>query len=166
MFKNVSIFYESVKWCSKAYFYQIQKNPVELSCYIIREVSPSQELKGPVSLCSETSLSQHTSFQTREDVGSTLVYLLSQVQLFVNPWIAACQSPLSSTISRICSNSCPFSWWCYLTVSSSAAPFFCLQFSQHQSLFQWVSSSHQVAKVFELKFQQQSFQWILRVDFL
>ena len=47
MFKNVSIFYESVKWCSKAYFYQIQKNPVELSCYIIREVSPSQELKGP-----------------------------------------------------------------------------------------------------------------------
>ena len=48
-----------------------------------------------------TSLSQHTSFQTREDVGLTLVvYLLSQVQLFVNPWIAACQSPLSSTISQ------------------------------------------------------------------
>ena len=27
-----------------------------------------------------------------------------------------------------CSNSCPLSWWCYLTISSSAAPFFfCLQ---------------------------------------
>ena len=28
---------------------------------------------------------------------------------------------------RICSNSFPLSWWCYLTISSSAAPFFCLQ---------------------------------------
>ena len=36
--------------------------------------------------------------------------------------------------------------------------------SQHQGLFQWVSSSHQVAKV--LEFQHQSFQWIFRVDFL
>ena len=38
--------------------------------------------------------------------------------------------------------------------------------SQHQGLFQWVSSSHQVAKVLELQLQYQSFQWILRVDFL
>ena len=30
--------------------------------------------------------------------------------------------------------------------------------SQHQSLFQWVSSSHQVAKVLELQLQHQSFQ--------
>ena len=35
--------------------------------------------------------------------------------------------------------------------------------SQHQGLFQWVSSSHQVAKVLEL--QHQSFQWIFRIDF-
>jgi len=28
----------------------------------------------------------------------------------------------------VCSDSCPLSWWCYLTISSSAAPFsFCLQ---------------------------------------
>ena len=38
--------------------------------------------------------------------------------------------------------------------------------SQHQGLFQWVSSSHQVAKVLELQLQQQSFQWICRTDFL
>ena len=38
--------------------------------------------------------------------------------------------------------------------------------SQHQSLFQWVSSSHQVAKVLELQLQHQSFQWIFRIDFL
>ena len=37
---------------------------------------------------------------------------------------------------------------------------------QHQGLFQWVSSSHQMAKVLELQLQHQSFQWIFRVDFL
>ena len=45
---------------------------------------------------------------------------------------------------------------------SSPSPAFSL--SQHQGLFQWVSSSQQVAKV--LEFQRQSFQWIYRVDFL
>ena len=38
--------------------------------------------------------------------------------------------------------------------------------SQHQSLFQWVSSSHQVTKVLEFQLQHQSFQWIFRIDFL
>ena len=37
---------------------------------------------------------------------------------------------------------------------------------QHQGLFQWVSSSHQVAKVLELQLQHQSFQWLFRTDFL
>ena len=35
---------------------------------------------------------------------------------------------------------------------------------QHQGLFRWASSSHQVAKV--LEFQHQTFQWIFRTDFL
>ena len=38
--------------------------------------------------------------------------------------------------------------------------------SQHQGLFQWVSSLHQVAKILELELQDQSFQWILRTDFI
>ena len=38
--------------------------------------------------------------------------------------------------------------------------------SQHQDLFKWVSSSHQVAKVLEFQFQHQSFQWTLRTDLL
>ena len=38
--------------------------------------------------------------------------------------------------------------------------------SQHQGLFKWVSSSHQVAKILELQLQNQSFQWIPRTDFL
>ena len=38
--------------------------------------------------------------------------------------------------------------------------------SQHQGLFQWVSYSHQVAKVLECQLQHQSFQWTLRTDIL
>ena len=38
--------------------------------------------------------------------------------------------------------------------------------SQHQSLFHWVSSSHQAAKVLEFQLQHQSFQWTPRTDLL
>ena len=38
--------------------------------------------------------------------------------------------------------------------------------SQHQGLFKWISSSHQVAKVLEFQLQHQSFQWIFRTEFL
>ena len=41
-----------------------------------------------------------------------------------------------------------------------------LNLSQHQGLFKWVSSLHQVAKVLEFQFQHQSFQWTLRTDLL
>ena len=37
--------------------------------------------------------------------------------------------------------------------------------SQHQGLFQWVSSLHQVTKVLEFQLQHQSFQWIFRTNF-
>ena len=49
-------------------------------------------------------------------------------------------------------------------LSSPFPPAFNL--SQHQGLFKWVSSSHQVAKVLEFQLQHQSFQWIFRIDFL
>ena len=38
--------------------------------------------------------------------------------------------------------------------------------SQHQSLFQWVNSSHEVAKVLEFQLQHHSFQRNPRVDLL
>ena len=41
-----------------------------------------------------------------------------------------------------------------------------LNLSQHQGLFQWISPSHQVAKVLEFWLQHQSFPWIFRTDFL
>ena len=47
-----------------------------------------------------------------------------------------------------------------------SSPFPAFILSQHQGLFSWVGSSHQVAKVLELQLQHQSFQWILRIAFL
>ena len=47
---------------------------------------------------------------------------------------------------------------------SSPSPAFYL--SQHPGLFQWVSSSNQVAKLLELQLQHQSFQRIFWIDFL
>jgi len=41
-----------------------------------------------------------------------------------------------------------------------------LNLFQHQGLFKWVSSSHQVAKVLEFQLQHQSFQWKPRTDLL
>ena len=48
-------------------------------------------------------------------------------------------------------------------LSSPSPPAFNL--SQNQGLFQWVSSSDQVAKVLELQLSYQSYQWIFRTDF-
>ena len=50
---------------------------------------------------------------------------------------------------------------CYPLSSPSPLAF---NLSQHQGLFQWVSSLHQVAKILQL--QHQSFQGIFRTDFL
>ena len=57
-------------------------------------------------------------------------------------------------------NSCPLSQ----SLSSPSPPTFSV--SQYQGLFQWVSSSHEVAKVLEFQLQHQSFQWTLRTDLL
>ena len=75
--------------------------------------------------------------------------------------------PCPSLSPGVCSNSCPLSWWCYLTTSSFASLFSFLQhLSQHQGLFQRVWSPHQEAKILELQLQLQSFQWVFTLDFL
>ena len=63
--------------------------------------------------------------------------------------------PCPSLSPGVCSNSCPSSQWCHPTIS------FSFDLSQHQGLFQWVGSLHQVAKILELQLHHQSFQWIL-----
>ena len=62
---------------------------------------------------------------------------------------ASRQGSLPFTVSETCSNSCLSSRWWHPTISSSFLPAFHL--SQHQGLFQWVGSSHQLTKEFELQ---------------
>ena len=75
--------------------------------------------------------------------------------------------PCPSPTPGVYSNSCPSSRDVIQPshpLSSPSPPAFNL--SQHQGLFQWVSSSHQVRKVLEFQLQHQSFHWIFRADFL
>ena len=97
------------------------------------------------------------------------VQSLSHVQLFANPWTTACQATLSITNSQSSLTQTHVHW-----VGDAIQPSHPLSslspttfnLSQHQGLFKWVSSSHQVVKVLELQLQHQSFQWIFRTDFL
>ena len=75
--------------------------------------------------------------------------------------------PCPSPTPRACSNSCPSCWWCHPIISSSVVPSHpAFNLSQHQGLFQWVSSLHQVAKRLEFQLQHQPYQWIFKTDFL
>ena len=75
--------------------------------------------------------------------------------------------PVHHHVHHVQQNPCPLSWWHHPTISSSVVPFSsCLQSFQHQGLFKWVSSLHQVAKALEFQLQHQSFQWTLRTDLL
>ena len=95
------------------------------------------------------------------------VQSLSHVRLFATQWTAAHQASLSITNFRSLfklmsiESVMPSN---HLILSSPSPPAFNL--SQHQGLFQWVSSLHQVVKVLEFQLRQWSFQWILRNDFL
>ena len=110
------------------------------------------------------------------------------VWLFATPWTATCQTSLSFTISwsflKLMSIEFMVCWWwderCpsnhliqlddEMSIQSShplSPPFpAAFNLSQHQGLFQWVGSPHQVTKVLELQLHHPTFQWIFRVDFL
>ena len=75
--------------------------------------------------------------------------------------------PCPSPAPRVYPNSCSLNWWCHPTISSFVIPFSsAFNLSQHQGLFQWVSSSHQVIEVLEFQLQHQSCQWTFRTDCL
>ena len=67
--------------------------------------------------------------------------------------------PCPSLSPRVCSKSCPSRRWYHLPFHALPPPSpFAFNLSRHQSLFQWVGSLRQVAKVLEL--QRESFQWL------
>ena len=90
----------------------------------------------------------------------------SYVWLFVTAWTAACQTSLSFTISWSAQTHVH---WVGVAVQPShllspSPPAFSL--SQHQGLFQWVSSLPQVAKILELQHQSvQLFEYSGLVSF-
>ena len=67
------------------------------------------------------------------------------------PWSQHSRLPCPSPAFGAYSNSCPWSWWCHPTISSSVIPFSLrLQSFLASQSFPVVSSLHQVAKVLEL----------------
>ena len=92
------------------------------------------------------------------------VQSLSHVRLFGTPWITARQASLSIT------NSQTHVHWVGDAIQPShpllssfpPAP----NPSQHQSLFQWVKSSHEVAKILKCQLYHHSFQRNPRADLL
>ena len=101
------------------------------------------------------------------DAGSVQSH--SCVRLFMTPWIATHQASLSISNSRnlpkliSIKSLMPSSYLipcCPLLLLPPIPP------SIRQSLFQWVNSSHEVAKILEFQLQHPSFQWTPRTDLL
>ena len=127
--------------------------------------SSSSSLAFGVNSIFDFSLSSVVGFPGGTQLSS--VQLLSCVWLFATPWTAAHQASLSITRSQ--------SLLKVMSIKSVLPPNHLIlchpllllpSFSKHQGLFQWFSSSHQLAIVLELQLQHQSFQWIFRTDFL
>ena len=84
------------------------------------------------------------------------VQSLSHVWLFVTPWTAAHQASLSITISGSLLKLLSIQVDDAIQLSYPLLPTSALNLSQHEGLFRWVSSSHQVAKILEFQLQYQS----------
>ena len=95
------------------------------------------------------------------------VQRLNPVRLFVTPWTAGSSPgfPVLHYLLEFAQTHVP---WVDNTIQPShplppLSPL-ALNLSQHQGLFQWMGSLHQVVKVLELQLQHQFFQWIFSVD--
>ena len=91
---------------------------------------------------------------------SSIQFSRSVVSDSATPWITARQPSLSITNSWSLPKLISIQPSHPLSSPSPPAP----NPSQHQGLFQWVKSSHEVAKVLEFQLQHHSFQSIPRAD--
>ena len=135
---------------------------------ILHVLSLPRETPQRTALCKNLPLSMSTRKRgrnAREII--TSVQSLSRVRLFVTPWIIACQASRSITNSR----SLLKLMFIELVMPSShlilCCPLLLLPpIPPSVSLFQWVNSWHEVAKVLEFQLQHQSFQRTPRTDLL
>ena len=75
--------------------------------------------------------------------------------------------PCPSPTPRAYSNSCPSSWWCHPTISSSVVPFSsCPQSFPASGSFQMSQFLSSDGKRIDFQLQHQAFQWIFRTDLL
>ena len=134
-------------------------------CHSLEKVLHSWECSPSVPSRLVASMSQ---MQTRALNLSSVQFSRSVVSNSATPWTAARQASLSINNSKELTQK--HVHWDGDTMQPShplsppSPPAFNL--SQHQGLYQWVSSSHQVATVLEFQLDHQSFQWIFRTDFL
>ena len=95
----------------------------------------------------------------------------SVVQLSATPWTAGLQASLSIA-PGVYSNSCPLSWWCHTTISSSVVPFSsCLQSFQASGSFQMSQLFTSGGQSIGISASASVFQWIpglisFRMDWL
>ena len=104
---------------------------------------------------------------TSTEISHSSVQSFSHVWLFATPWTAARHASLSITNSQ----SSPKLMYIELVMPSNhlilCHPLLLLlPIPPCISLFQWVNSSHQVARVLEFQLQHQSFQRTPRTDLL
>ena len=133
----------------------------------------SQEIKrclllGRKPMMNLDSILKSRHITAQEGSYSQVQFSCSVVSDSETPWTAARQASLSITNSQSLLKLMSIELVMPTHPSHPLPPpsYFAFNLSQHQGLFQWVGSSHQVAKILELQLQHQSFQWIFRTDFL
>ena len=134
--------------------------------------SPEEDVRGQQMICQMINSGNAKDLvyftPVMYSVQFSSVQSLSRVQLFVTPM--GCSTPGLPVHQQLLEFTQTHVHWVGDAIQlshpllSPSHPTF--NFSQHQGLFKWVSSSHQVAKVLEFQLQHQSFQWTLSTVFL
>ena len=101
--------------------------------------------------------SQYSKNSTIKKISSSVQFSCSVMSDSLRPHgLQHARLPCPSPTPGVHPNPRPLSQWCHPTISSSVPFSSCLNVSQHQSLFKWVNSSYQVAKVLAFQLQHQS----------